>query len=346
MIEDNSFSMNTVAMLAQQRRFPYMATMELLTLCNYRCQHCYLPEHDHGGLQYGEIIDIFRQLREMGTISLVLTGGEIFLRKDILDIVRTARDMGFSVTLFSNASVLDERMILELANLHINAFSTTIFSLSEEVNDEITRTPNSLKPILHNIELMLQRKIRVEVKTPLTNLNKFAYRKLIPYCEERGIKYVPSTLITSKANGDTSNLGLRLNANDLECVFDEIDYLLQRSDLEKEPFDENALPCPEIRRSLYIDCRGDVYPCNSFYFKVGNVRENDISYIWEHSEGYKRLNSITNNNLKQCKSCEIKEFCTRCPGHALLEDGQLMGCSSLDRQYAVILHRRKQGELL
>lgn len=117
MIEDNSFSMDTIVRLAQKRRFPYRVTMELLTACNYCCKHCYLPEHNNFGMDYINIISTLIQLREMGTLSLVLTGGEIFLRNDIMKIIREARHMGFSVTIFSNASTLNKEVIRELSDL-------------------------------------------------------------------------------------------------------------------------------------------------------------------------------------------------------------------------------------
>lgn len=341
MIEDNSFSMDTVVRLAHKRRFPYRVTMELLTACNYHCKHCYLPEHNNFGLKYVDIISILAQLREMGTLSLILTGGEIFLRNDIMNIIREARNMGFSVTLLSNASVLSKEVIRELANLHINSFSTTIFSLNEEVNDKITCVYHSLKNILNNVRQLSEYGIRVEIKTPLMEDNKFAYRELIPYCKARGYTYVPSTVITSKINGDMENTSLRIKNEDLKVIFNEIDFLLQREDYNNEAFYESALPCPSIRYSMYIDCMGNVYPCNSFYYKVGNVLESTVKYIWEESEAYKKLNGITNADLKQCIACELKNYCTRCPGHALQEDGNLLGCSSLDKKYAELAAEKR-----
>lgn len=111
---------------------------------------------------------------------------------------------------------------------------------------------------------------------------------------------------------------------------------------EKEiVFNEKNIPCPSIRYSLFIDCEGNVYPCNSWYYKVGNIYESSLKNIWENSEQYKLLNSIRNEDLTECKACEMKDCCTRCPGHAMMEDGNMYGCSSIDRRYAKIIRRRK-----
>lgn len=153
MIIDDTFSLNTIVKMAHEKRFPYKATIELLSACNFDCIHCYLPEHNNMGLSYDKIVDILNQLRKMGTLVILLTGGEIFLRDDIMDIIRTARRMGFSVSLLSNASLLTERIVEELERLHINSFSTTIFSLDKSINDEITTVEDSLDSILKGVEL-------------------------------------------------------------------------------------------------------------------------------------------------------------------------------------------------
>lgn len=332
-------SLNTVAQMAMKNRFPYTATIELLSICNFRCLHCYIPKHDHVGMPYAKVIDLFNQLREMGTLSLVLTGGEIFLRTDIMDIIRAARKMGFSVSLLSNASMLNEGIIQELAELYINSFSTTVFSLDPVINDMITNSVNSLDPLLENILLLRKYNIRTEVKTPLMKYNAFAYRQLIPFCEKHGLRYTPSTLIMPRSNGDKSVSALRLCDDDYAVVFNELGDLLHGDPNLQQHFDCNALPCPAIRNSISINCVGDVYPCNSWFYKVGNINETALVDIWNHSEGYRYLNSLRNSDLHECCSCDVRDYCTRCPGNALLEDGDMLKCSTLDKRYALLYSR-------
>lgn len=336
MKKDNSLTLNWIAEYANQNRIPYQATIELLSSCNFQCVHCYLPNHNCMGLSFEKVIDIFRQLRELGTMSLTLTGGEIFVRQDILDIIKTARKMGFSVQLLSNASLLTENMADELAKLYISVFSTTVFSLDEDVNDRITGVPGSLKAVLHGLDILEKYGINTEVKTPLMKINRFAYRRLQPFCKEHGFRYMASSIITSRSNGDSSTAALRLDDEDFLTMFNELEAPKFKSYKPTE-FKTNDWPCPSIRNKLNIDCHGDVFPCNSFYCKVGNVNEEELKTIWNDSEVYARLNAIRKKDLQDCVHCEIKEYCTRCPGRALLEDKNLYGCSSLDKRFASAL---------
>lgn len=94
MNEEKSMSLQDIASAAFKNTIPYQATIELLTQCNLRCEHCYIPSHTCSGLPYEKVIDVLNQLRRLGTFELLLTGGEIFLRKDILDIIAHARKLG------------------------------------------------------------------------------------------------------------------------------------------------------------------------------------------------------------------------------------------------------------
>lgn len=63
------------------------ASIELLTQCNCNCIHCYHYEHQNNGPSYQQCLFIIDELQKAGVLDLQLTGGEIFLRKDLLSIV-------------------------------------------------------------------------------------------------------------------------------------------------------------------------------------------------------------------------------------------------------------------
>ncbi|NLV94153.1 MAG: PqqD family peptide modification chaperone, partial [Candidatus Riflebacteria bacterium] len=99
---DNIFS------LAVNNNTLMCLTIELLDKCNWRCSHCYIPDHINSGFSTKEVFSILDQAHEMGTFEVILTGGEIFLRDDIFDIIIKARSLHMRVYLFTNVSLLDE----------------------------------------------------------------------------------------------------------------------------------------------------------------------------------------------------------------------------------------------
>ena len=82
---------------------PLHMMLEVSRKCNINCVHCYNLK-DKAHLSYGQIDDIFEQLREAGTLFLTLTGGEFFARPDACDILRLAREYGFDIRLITNGT--------------------------------------------------------------------------------------------------------------------------------------------------------------------------------------------------------------------------------------------------
>lgn len=136
-----------------------------------RCEHCYIPEHNNSGFEHDRIINLLYELRELGVFNVSFTGGEIFLREDILEIISVARKLHMRVFLLSNGTMLSSKTIDELETLHISEFSTTLFSMDPIIHDSITGIKGSYDSLMANLEDMKNRTFSVNVKTPLMKKN-------------------------------------------------------------------------------------------------------------------------------------------------------------------------------
>ena len=82
---------------------PVSVHFDLTYRCNERCVHCYLDHDDHGELTTAECLNILEELAQAGTLFLTFSGGEIFLRPDLYQILAAARRLHFDISLKSNA---------------------------------------------------------------------------------------------------------------------------------------------------------------------------------------------------------------------------------------------------
>ncbi len=309
----------------------FSVNIELLTKCNWKCKHCYIPNHTSDGLSKKTIFDILEQLKTLGTFEIILTGGEIFYRKDIMDIIIKAREMHFSVTLLTNISLLNEEKIKELANLYISLISCTIFSLDENIHDSITGIPGSLKKALNNIILIKKYGIPLEIKTILMKENYNSFKELKTFCDKNGFQYKVDAEIFSKNNGDSSPQQLKLSEKQLQEVLLDIDKL---RDFKIHKHAANESICPVVKTCCSIDSNGNVYPCNKYFYKTGNIYDNSLKNIWNNNCLLNKLKNLRWRDLPECFECKNNEYCYRCPGVALLEDGDLLGKSSLACEFA------------
>lgn len=253
--------------------------------------------------------------------------------------------MGFSVNLLSNATQMDESTIQKLADLHISSFGTTLFSLKPSVHDAITGVNGSLTKTLSNIALLKEYSINIEVKTPIMKTNQLHYGEVQQFCDENGFSFTPTPTITSRTNGDTSTWKLRVADEHLDAIAEmimrrtsEAAEAILRADKEDESL------CPNIRNSIFVDARGEIFPCINFHYKLGDVFSTDVQGAWFSPER-EYLLALKKSNLTECLSCDLQQVCYRCPGLALMEDGSLFACSSSAKRMAEAEHRisRKGG---
>ena len=95
------------------------------------------------------------------------------------------------------------------------------------------------------------------------------------------------------------------------------------SGIESSAYED--LPCSAGHNSCYISPYGDVFPCVQLPQAAGNLRREKFADIWYHAPQLERLRAIRESQLPVCSRCEIRSYCERCPGLALMEGGDLLG---------------------
>ena len=164
----------------RRKNIPLLCTFELTQNCNQRCVHCYLCMGQNkrlGELSTRQVKQILAQLARAGTLYLTFTGGEIFLRKDIIELCAAARGLSFDLRLFTNGTLLTETTVRELAALNITALEISVYG-KKSTHDSITCLPGSFDKSIAAIRLAREYGIAVSLKTPLMKDNFSDYRYL------------------------------------------------------------------------------------------------------------------------------------------------------------------------
>ena len=120
------------------RRLPLNGTIEVTRRCPLTCLHCYnnLPMGDGEArsreLDYDEHCRLLDELADAGCLWLLYTGGEIFARRDFLDIYTYAKKKGFLITLFTNGTLITERIADHLVAWRPFAIEITLYGLTKD----------------------------------------------------------------------------------------------------------------------------------------------------------------------------------------------------------------------
>lgn len=316
---------------------------ELSSRCNERCIHCYIPNQkkDHGfDMPTSKVLSILDEFSEMGGLHVTLSGGEAFLHKDIIKIVRYCREKDLKVTILSNLLTLTDNQVKELANLNVSLIQTSLYSMDPEIHDQITTVKGSWTKTMSAIERLIEANVPVQISCPLMKANKDGYREVLLFAQSKKIKAQTDYIMMGRADLTTDNLAQRLSLEETANVIRDIiefdlDYLEDmvkvhpvEDDME---FDMERFLKQPVCGVGYDNCcitaNGDVYPCAGWQgYVLGNVYKSSLSDIWENSDRIKELRMITEASFPECAVCEARQYCARCLVRNFNEcDGDMFG---------------------
>ncbi len=92
-----------------QKKIPINGTLELTTACNLSCRMCYVHSSAETPLTLplSEWLRIAEEMKDAGTLFLMLSGGEPLLYPSFRELFSKLKEMGFILTVNTNGTLLD-----------------------------------------------------------------------------------------------------------------------------------------------------------------------------------------------------------------------------------------------
>jgi radical SAM protein with 4Fe4S-binding SPASM domain len=97
--------------------------------------------------------------------------------------------------------------------------------------------------------------------------------------------------------------------------------------------------CGAGRNVCAVGPGGDVYPCLQLPVKLGNLAKQSFTNIWKNHPWLRKWRSYGLKDLSGCAGCDKLDFCSRCPGVSLLEEGDCLAPNRAACEMAEI-HRK------
>ncbi len=321
---------------ATTRGIPISAHLDITWRCNERCVHCYLDHDAKGEMSTEEIKDVIRQLADVGTFFLSVSGGEPLLRRDCFEILEYARSLRFQTKLKTNAVMIGPKEAARIKNLGLEKVQISLYSHRAEVHDAITKLPGSFRRTINAIKLLKEQNVAVSITNVLMQFNSTHARAVKQLAKELDVEFTIDPTITPMINGDTSTTKLGISLDELYSVMHDEEFVGNVGEFcdPISTVDDDVLEgysCSAGHTLAYISPFGDVFPCVSFPMPCGSVRKQKFSDIWFHSPAFTELREVHVRDLHTCSSCSHTAYCSRCPGLAYME-GDMRGPSTSDCQ--------------
>lgn len=334
-IEQGSYTEFSAALHSKVNatRIPVNGTIEVTNRCPLTCAHCYnnLPMSDSEArkreLTTEEHYRIVDELAEYGCLWLLYSGGEIFARRDFLDIYRYAKRKGLLITLFTNGTLITEAIADELVKWPPFAIEITLYGATRETYEALTGVPGSYDHCIRGIRLLLERKLPLKLKTVAVSINKHELGAMKALADSFGCEFKFDSMINPRIDCSASPLAVRLTAEEIVSLdLDDPERVAEwqrlATRLAPPVTPEGETPqlyhCGGGVNSFAIDPYGDMTICVLSHVDRYNVRDGSVAEGWDHFLRSVRGRSVTRPT--KCTSCGLKAMCGMCPANGELEN--------------------------
>ncbi len=315
------------------KRVPVEVSLEVTRRCPLECQHCYnnLAMGDLGArnreLSKEEYAAILTELADMGVIWLLFTGGEIFARKDFLEIYTCAKQKGFLITLFTNGILVNETIADCLQKFPPFSIEITLYARTRETYEALTQTPRSFDRCMRGIRLLIDRGLPLKLKTVGTKINRQEVVGMKEFAErELGVEFKFDSLINPRIDCSQAPLNVRLSSEEVVAL----DLHWPKIAAEHRDLLVRAVKAPPIRSSTVYSCGGglkafaiDPYGhmsiCVISHQETYDIRLGSVRDGWEHF--LLKVRQRERRTISKCQECRITPVCSMCPATGELENG-------------------------
>ncbi len=315
-------------------RAPLSVSIEITRRCPLECLHCYnnLPMADQEArsreLTKEEHFRLLDDLAEMGCLWLLYTGGEIFARKDFLEIYAYAKQKGFLITLFTNGTLITEKVADYLQQWPPFAIEITLYGRTMETYEALTGIEGSYARCMRGVALLCERGLPLKLKTVPTTINKHEVVAMKEFVEqELHLEFKFDSLINPRIDCSQSPLAVRLSPE--EVVVLDLHWpkvAAEHREAAKRDLERSVPPaeggtvysCGGGADSFAIDPYGHMSICvlshqNTYDIRLGSVREG-----WEHF--LLKVRAEKRKRISKCVQCRIHSLCSMCPANGELEN--------------------------
>jgi radical SAM protein with 4Fe4S-binding SPASM domain len=324
---------------AAHERVPLSADIEIIATCNFACKHCYIApcaERDDV-MPLERANELFDMLQRAGTLTILLTGGEIFTHKQFKEIYLSAKRHGFFINLNTNGYMIGPRWADFLAEMPPSALSISIYGMSNERYEAVTGIPNAFTRIVRSLDLLQERGIRYELKCPAMTLTVDELPAMQAFAKARGVTFRYDPIMTPDDHRSLRPVEFQLSAEEIVRLDEQFDPGGTESlafAQSRPPTGTNVYLCGAGKTSMHVNVHGGVSTCLSSRQIVGNLFEQGFEAVWG-ALGGKVAKRFPDGH--PCATCQFRGMCAGCPATVERMTGLPEGYV---QQYCKITHLR------
>ncbi len=295
--------------------------IEITNKCNENCVHCYIPQNDKKTEMESDLFyNVFKQCREMKVLHLTISGGEPMLHNDFCNFIKICRKNNFSVSVLSNLTLLNKKIIEEMKKNPLLGVQTSLYSMDSSIHDSITTVKGSFEKTFKSIKELINNNIPLKISCPILKQNKNSYKDVIKWANSKNIIVEADYEILARYDNTTQNLKNRLSINEIEKIIQDtinedsnyVDNINKLVDKNKYKTSNDPV-CNICYSSICVASNGNVFPCTCWNkYVLGNLYTAKLEDIWLKSEKINYLRNLKLKDFPECLNCSSRNYCIMC----------------------------------
>lgn len=307
--------------------FTYIVTRSCRRLCKYCFANATYPKNEEL-IKFSKLSQIIDEAHTLGIRSINISGGEPFLRKDMVEILKYMLDKGMYITV-STKEALSEHIVRRLKNAGLEDMQVSLDSPNPETANLLVGTENYFNEIINTIKLLVHHGIKVHINCVITSYNIKQVPGLLDLIEMLGaceVALSPYTRSLGRHSNDLfpsidDQLWLNSVISDLREKHKKLKIIPEEPPINfNASSNYEAMPqrsgCSVGVVGFIILPNGEVTVCERVPYDpdliMGNLNSQSIMEIWS-SLKWDQLCFPSQEQYKgtECYDCEAFESCNR-----------------------------------
>ncbi len=301
---------------------PYLMVISPTMRCNLHCRGCYAAEYPKGPdpLSFDDLDRLVSEGKEMGVFMYTISGGEPFVRSDLLDLYAKHRDAFFLI--YTNGTTIGEREIEAMQTL--GNFTPAISIEGDEAMTDWRRGPGVYRKTKETMARLNEAGLLFGFSATAmrTNAEYFLHDDFVDEMIQRGCLYGWFFIFVPVGKDNTVELMITPEQRDRLRHFNTI-YLRRTKPIFVADFwndghlTRGCMAGGELY--LHVNFRGDLEPCVFIHFAKDNIKDiwANGGHLWDvlSSPFFREIrahNRRDPNLLRPCIIIDHNEWLEHC----------------------------------
>lgn len=323
-------------------QIPINGSLELTPLCNMNCDMCYV-RLDRGQMEKQgrlrtaeEWLTVAREMKDVGVLFLLLTGGEPLTYPDFRKLYLALRKMGMILTVNTNGTLLNEEWAEFFGKYKPRRINITLYGANDKAYQRLCHYPGGFERTISAVKALREQNVDVRLGASMTKMNSAdlpAFFKIareldvplnvdtymLPATREREKAFREETRLSPKEAAALRVMAMREEAGpeEFEIIRSRILAEVDRARANPVPAKPKPMGCLAGKCSFTINWQGNIRPCVILSAPSVSVFEHGFEKAWRvMSESISRV--LLNGT---CTACPLRALCHTCAASAELEAG-------------------------